>query len=49
MTLKIRAELETKGGVRRPVNWASAQPRNPDGSISFQLLRRDDAKWRKGV
>jgi hypothetical protein len=49
MMIKIRAEIETKGGLRRPVNWATAQPVNPDGSISFQLLRRDDPKWRKGV
>ena len=47
--MKIRAELETKGGIRRPVNWASAQPCNPDGSLTIQLLRRDDDKWRKGV
>jgi len=25
------------------------QPTNADGSITFQLLRRDDPKWRKGV
>jgi len=49
LNLKIRAELETKGGKRRPINWATAQPTNPDGSCHFQLLRRDDAKWRKGV
>jgi hypothetical protein len=49
ITLKIRAEIETKGGIRRPIKWAAAQPTNPDGSISFQLLRRDDPKWRKGV
>jgi hypothetical protein len=49
LTLKIRAEIEMKGGVRRPVNWASAQPTNSDGSIDIQLLRRDDPKWRKGV
>jgi hypothetical protein len=47
--LKIRAEIETKNGNRRPVNWATQQPTNADGSISFQLLRRDDPKWRKGV
>jgi hypothetical protein len=47
--LKIRAEIETKGGKRRPVHWATQQPTNADGSISFQLLRRDDPKWRKGV
>jgi hypothetical protein len=49
MKLRIRAEIETKGGKRRRVNWATAQPPNSDGSISFQLLRRDDPKWRKGV
>lgn len=47
--MRIRAEIETKGGIRRPVNWATAQPCNPDGSISFDLLRHDDQKWRKGV
>jgi hypothetical protein len=47
--MKIRAEIETKAGIRRPVNWASAQPSNPDGSLTIQLLRRDDNKWRKGV
>jgi len=49
LKFKIRAEIETKGGTRRPVNWATAQPANSDGSITFQLLRRDDPKWRKGV
>jgi hypothetical protein len=49
LRLKLRAEIETKGGIRRRVNWATAQPAYPDGSISFQLLRRDDPKWRKGV
>ncbi len=47
--MKVRAEIETKGGVRRPINWATAQPCNSDGSITFELLRRDDQKWRKGV
>ena len=43
--------LKTRGpgGNRRPVNWATQQPTKADGSISFQLLRRDDPKWRKGV
>ncbi len=27
--MKIRAEIETKGGIRRAVNWASAQSSNP--------------------
>ncbi len=47
--LKIRAEIETKGGIRRPVRWASAQPANTDGSLTIQLIRRDDKRWRKGV
>lgn len=47
--VKIRAELETKAGIRRPVNWSSAQPCNSDGSLTIQLLRHDDKKWRKGV
>ena len=49
LKFKVRAEIESKGGKRRPVNWATAQPTNADGSITFQLLRRDDPKWRKGV
>jgi len=49
LKFKVRAEIESKGGKRRPVNWATAQPTNSDGSITFQLLRRNDPKWRKGV
>jgi hypothetical protein len=47
--LRIRAEIETKGGMRRPVRWASAQPVNPDGSLTIRLIRHDDQRWRKGV
>jgi hypothetical protein len=47
--MKIRAEIETTGGIRRPVRWASAQPSNPDGSLTIELIRRDDKRWRKGV
>jgi len=47
--LKIRAEIETKAGIRRPVQWACAQPVNTDGSLTIQLLRHDDKRWRKGV
>jgi hypothetical protein len=35
--LILRAEIETKGGIRRPVRWACAEPVNPDGTFSFQL------------
>jgi hypothetical protein len=47
--LKLRAELETKGGLRRPIAWACAQPTNADGSLTVQLLKHDDKRWRKGV
>jgi hypothetical protein len=47
--LKIRAEIETKRGIRRPVRWACVQAANPDGSLTIQLIRRDDKRWRKGV
>ncbi|MDQ6652413.1 MAG: hypothetical protein M3Y84_06690 [Acidobacteriota bacterium] len=47
--MRISAEIETKGGIRRPVRWASAQPANPDGSLTIQLIPRDDKRWRKGV
>jgi hypothetical protein len=49
LKFKIRAVLETKGGIRRPIKWATAQPVNADGSITFELLRRGDKRWRKGV
>lgn len=48
-SMKIRAEIESKSGIRRRVQWASAQPTNPDGSLTIHLLRHDDKKWRKGV
>lgn len=47
--LKIRAEIETKAGIRRSVRWACAQPVNADGSLMIQLIRSDDKRWRKGV
>jgi hypothetical protein len=47
--LKIRAELETKGGIRRPVRWACAQPLDPDGSLVVRLISSADKRWRKGV
>ena len=47
--VRILAEVETKGGIRRPVKWACAQPTNADGSLTIQLIRKDDKRWRKGV
>ncbi|NWG13748.1 MAG: hypothetical protein HXY20_09455 [Acidobacteria bacterium] len=45
----LRAEIETKGGVRRPVRWACAQPLENDGSLAVKLKSRSDADWRKNV
>jgi len=45
----VRAEIEAKGGVRRPVRWACAQPLIADGSLGLELLRSDDPRWRKGI
>ena len=47
--LRLGAELETKGGVRRPVRWACAQPLDSEGCLSIQLLPEDDRRWRKGI
>ncbi|HEY7304719.1 MAG TPA: hypothetical protein VH601_11420 [Bryobacteraceae bacterium] len=47
--LKLKAELESKAHVRRPVQWACAQPLNSDGSLSIRLIQSNDARWRKGV
>lgn len=47
--LRLRAEVESKANVRRPVQWSCAQPLNPGGSFSIQLKRAGDPEWRKGV
>lgn len=47
--LKLTAELESKGGVRRPVRWACVQTLNSDGSFPIHLKQAGDAGWRKGV
>lgn len=47
-SLRLRAEIDARG-VRRPVRWACLQPLNADGSLTIQLLRRDDPAWRKGI
>jgi hypothetical protein len=47
--LNLRAEIETKGAVRRAVNWACAQPLNPDGSFPIAIKPFSDPDWRKGV
>jgi hypothetical protein len=49
LKMLLRAEVETRGGVRRPVRWACAQPLDPDGSFPIQLKSHTDPDWRKGV
>ncbi len=46
-TLLFRAELETQG-VRRPVQWAAAQPLI-SGGFPVRLKLHSDKDWRKGV
>lgn len=48
-SVAIKAEIEGRGGVRRPLRWACAQPTNDDGSLTVRLKRHDDADWRKGI
>lgn len=47
--LHLSAEIETKGGARRPVRWACRQPLNPDGAFPFELKKADAPGWLKGV
>jgi hypothetical protein len=47
--LRLRAEIELKGGVQRPLRWACAQPLEPDGSRCVDLLGSDDPRFRKGI
>ncbi len=47
--VNLRAELETRGGIRRPVRWACAQRLNPDGSLPVRLKPFGDQDWRKNV
>jgi hypothetical protein len=48
-SLRIRAEIECKGGVRRPVRWACAQPLDQDGAYVIKLKPHSDPDWRKNV
>jgi len=45
----IKAEIEGRGGVRRPIRWACAQPTDADGSLRVALKRHADPDWRKGI
>ena len=43
--LKLSAELITRGGVVRPVNWCSAQGLLPDGSFEIDIRKPEDLRW----
>ncbi len=47
--MRLRAEIETKGGVRRAVHWACAQPLDADGAFPIRLKPFTDPDWRKGI
>jgi hypothetical protein len=46
--IRLTAELEMKGGVRRPVRWACREAA-PDGSVAATLRGAGDPAFRKGV
>jgi len=47
--MRVCGEIETKGGIRRPVRWTCAQPLDADGALTIQLKPHSDRDWRKGV
>jgi hypothetical protein len=47
--VNLRAELEVRPGVFRPLAWACEQPINEDGSITIKVRGYEDPDWRKGV
>jgi hypothetical protein len=47
--LKLSAQIETKGAVRRQVRWACEQPLDADGSFAIKLKEPSAAGWLKGV
>jgi len=47
--VNLRAEVELRPGVLRPVAWTCDQPLNSDGSITVDVKPWDDPGWRKGV
>jgi hypothetical protein len=48
-TVRLSAEIEIRPGVLKPLAWACEQPLNSDGSISIEVKRMDDPKWRKAI
>jgi hypothetical protein len=47
--VNLSVEIEMRPGILKPVAWACEQPVNADGSISIEVKRMDDPKWRKGI
>jgi hypothetical protein len=47
--VNLRAEIETRGGLLRPVRWACAQKLNSDGTFPVKLKPFTDRDWRKNV
>jgi hypothetical protein len=47
--LKLSAEIETKGAIRRRIRWACEQPLDPDGSFAITIQSEGAAGWLKGV
>lgn len=48
-TVSLKASLELRPGVGRPVRWGCEQPLQPDGSLAVPLMTHDAPGWRKGV
>jgi hypothetical protein len=47
--VNLSAEIEMRPGVLRSLAWACEQPVNDDGSISIEVKKMDDPKWRKAI
>src|SRR5882757_4759971 len=47
--VNLLAEIEMRPGVLRPLAWACEQPVNEDGSVSIEVKKIDDPKWRKAI
>ncbi len=47
--VRLKAEIECRNGVRRPVRWACEQHLEPDGSLVVSLKSLQDSDWRKNV
>jgi hypothetical protein len=47
--IDLRAELEMRPGVLRPVAWSCEQPVTEGGAVSLDVKPHDAPGWRKGV